>query len=44
MRTTIKVKAEIDSLQFGYWDMDTEQFVPVDAQMANELQRLQEVS
>ena len=39
MRTITKVEAQVDDRQFGYWDMDTEQFVPVDAQHADELKR-----
>ena len=37
MRTVTKVSADVDSLRFGYWDMDAEEFVPIDALQADEL-------
>lgn len=39
MKTIARITANIDHLQFGYWDMDTEEFVPVDAQHVDELQQ-----
>ncbi len=39
MKTATKITANIDELQFGYWDMDTERFVPVDAQYVDKLQK-----
>ena len=30
METQRKVIALVDSLQFGYWDMEDEEFVPID--------------
>ena len=35
--TTVKVKAETDHLQFGYWDMNSESFVPISGMTQTEL-------
>ncbi len=37
MRVIKKVHADVDSLQFGYWDMETEKFVPINAERQGEL-------
>jgi len=39
MRMQTKVVADIDSLQFGYWDMETEEFIPINAEYADELKK-----
>ena len=27
---TVKIKSETQNLQFGYWDMESESFIPID--------------
>jgi len=39
MKTQRKVTANVDQLQFGYWDMEIEEFVPIDAQYVDQVQK-----
>lgn len=39
MKTEMSVWANVDELQFGYWDMKTEEFVPIDAEKAESLKK-----
>jgi len=35
--TTTKIETRIDSLQFGYWDMEDEEFVPFSSMVEEKL-------
>ena len=37
MRTVKKIETNIDDLQFGYWDMESEEFVPINGMSDAEL-------
>ncbi len=37
MKTETRVWANVDKLQFGYWDIETEEFVPIDAEKTKSL-------
>ena len=37
MRTVKKIETNIDDLQFGYWDMESEEFVPISGMSDAEL-------
>lgn len=39
MKTETRVRANVDTLQFGYWDMETEEFVPIDAEKTESLKK-----
>lgn len=37
MRTVKKVETSIDDLQFGYWDVEDEEFIPIDGMTEKEM-------
>ena len=39
MRTVKKVEANIDGLAFGYWDMEGEEFIPINGMSEAELEQ-----
>ena len=39
MKTKTRVAADIDSLEFGYWDPETEDFIPVDVTNVDQLKQ-----
>lgn len=41
-RVEIKVETNINRLQFGYWDMETEEFVSIEGASSKELQTASE--
>ena len=38
MKTTTRIKADVDNLQFGYWNMEAEEFVPISGMTTHELE------
>lgn len=38
MKTVTQIKANVDNLQFGYWDLETQEFIPIDGMSAAEMQ------
>lgn len=37
MRTVKRIETNIDDLQFGYWDMEGEEFIPIDGMTEEEM-------
>ena len=42
-KTTVKITSAIQDLQFGYWEMETEEFIPIAGMDEEERQRAAEL-
>jgi len=43
MRTVTKIKTNTDALQFGYWDADDKEFVPISGMNTRELKEAADI-